>query len=109
VGCIIQVWQLRIIGLAVEQLSHIFVFRDCPIAMPTWMMHREVYTASEEIGRLRRILCVHTRAVGGFVEGPGVSEDLVFFYQHVARGGTFSKVDDVSRAFHPHIRSFPHT
>lgn len=76
--------------------------------MPTWMMHREVYTASEEIGRLRRILRVHTRAVGGFVEGPGVSEDLVFFYQHVARGGTFSKVDDVSRAFHPHIRSFPH-
>ena len=24
-----------------------------------------------------------------------MSEDLVFFYQHVARGGSFSKVDDV--------------
>jgi hypothetical protein len=94
-------------GLAVEQLSNIFVFRDCPIAMPTWMMHREVYTASEEIGRLRRILRAHIRAVGGFVEGPGVSEDLVFFYQHVARGGTFSKVDEVSCAFPPHIRSLP--
>ena len=75
--------------------------------MPTWMMHREVYTASEEIGRLRRISRAHTRAVGGFVEGPGVSEDLVFFYQHVARGGTFSKVDEVSRAFPPRIRSLP--
>jgi hypothetical protein len=37
----------------------------------------------------------HDGTVGGFVEGPGVSEDLEFFYQHVQRGGSFSKVDQV--------------
>jgi hypothetical protein len=62
--------------------------------MPTWMMHRQVYTAGKEHQRWR-IVCAHACAVGGFVEGPGVSEDLVFFYQHMARGGTFSKVDEV--------------
>lgn len=28
--------------------SHFCVSRDCPIAMPTWTMHREVFTAGEQ-------------------------------------------------------------
>jgi hypothetical protein len=57
-------------------------------------MHREVYTAGDELNQPCSARA-HARAVGGFVEGPGVSEDLLFFYEHMARGGTFSKVDEV--------------
>lgn len=67
--------------------------------MPTWTMHREVYTAGEQLEH-RVTMRPYAVTVGGFVEGPGVSEDLVFFYQHMARGGTFSKVDEVSCCFH---------
>eukprot|EP00921_Rhytidocystis_pertsovi_P009931 GHVQ01015900.1.p1 GENE.GHVQ01015900.1~~GHVQ01015900.1.p1 ORF type:complete len:717 (+),score=113.20 GHVQ01015900.1:166-2316(+) len=41
-------------------------FRESTVAMPSWWMHREIFYK-----------------VGGFVEGVGVPEDLIFLYRHV--------------------------
>eukprot|EP00927_Polykrikos_kofoidii_P071798 TRINITY_DN68008_c0_g1_i1.p1 TRINITY_DN68008_c0_g1~~TRINITY_DN68008_c0_g1_i1.p1 ORF type:complete len:413 (+),score=69.39 TRINITY_DN68008_c0_g1_i1:151-1389(+) len=51
-------------------------FRECPLFMVTWFMHRNVFDS-----------------VGGFSEvGTGTPEDLMFFYAHCSRGGRLAKV-----------------
>eukprot|EP00922_Rhytidocystis_sp_ex-Travisia-forbesii_P061568 GHVS01091228.1.p1 GENE.GHVS01091228.1~~GHVS01091228.1.p1 ORF type:complete len:688 (-),score=113.64 GHVS01091228.1:103-2166(-) len=43
-------------------------FRECTVAMPTWWMSRALYDD-----------------VGGFAEGVGVAEDLIFLYHHIKK------------------------
>ncbi|CAM9867567.1 unnamed protein product, partial [Phaeothamnion confervicola] len=52
-------------------------YRECTVISPTWMYRREAVWD----------------AVGGFNETPGAPEDLVFFLEHMARGGTVVRVD----------------
>ncbi len=59
--------------------SLVYAFRDAPVPMPT-------------------VACTRTafNAVGGFVEGRGVSEDLHFMYAAIERGIPIAKVDGES-------------
>ena len=57
---------------------YLHMFQDCTLIQPTWFCHRDVFDA-----------------VGGYVavDAAGIGEDLVFFYEHLRRGGRLAKVD----------------
>jgi hypothetical protein len=69
----------------------VYAFRDAPLAMPTVACLREVW---EDVGK--------------FVEGTGLSEDLIFQYTAMEKGWTLSKLGGeplVQYRFHPKMSS----
>mmetsp|Transcript_24560 Transcript_24560/g.60700 ORF Transcript_24560/g.60700 Transcript_24560/m.60700 type:complete len:374 (-) Transcript_24560:40-1161(-) len=68
-------------------------FRECPVAMPTWFCHRQVFDR-----------------VGGFTKDAerAAPEDLIFLYQHLRQGGGLHVVDQclLTYRYHPECTSF---
>ncbi|XP_068086111.1 queuosine-tRNA galactosyltransferase isoform X2 [Anabrus simplex] len=76
-----------------DQLTkQIYTSHGPTVIMPTWFCHRQVFDR-----------------VGGFSEaGVGTPEDLVFFYEHLDRGGDVWRVDKdlVVYRYHPSATTF---
>lgn len=74
-------------------------YRECTIICPTWFMHRNVY---ETVSR--------ARGGKGFVEKSSkltrVPEDLFFFMDHLACGGTLAKVNEELVTYRYHTTSW---
>lgn len=61
-----------------ELKTQIYTSNGPTLLMPTWFCHKSVY-----------------HKVGGFNEsGQGTPEDLIFFYEHLDRGGELIKIDE---------------
>eukprot|EP00743_Colponemidia_sp_Colp-15_P009575 GILK01010472.1.p1 GENE.GILK01010472.1~~GILK01010472.1.p1 ORF type:complete len:360 (+),score=31.68 GILK01010472.1:36-1082(+) len=67
-------------------------FRECTVIMPTWFTTRVVW---ETVGRFDE-------------SGPGSPEDMIFFYRHIALGGSLVRVDKelVTYRYHTTSASF---
>ncbi|KAJ8718464.1 hypothetical protein PYW08_002701 [Mythimna loreyi] len=80
-------------NLTTKQLKiQIYTSNGPTLLMPTWFCHRSVYDR-----------------VGGFVEtGHGTPEDLLFFYEHLDKGGDIYRVDKelVVYTYHEGAASF---
>lgn len=75
-----------------ELKSQIYTSNGPTLLMPTWFCHRSVYLN-----------------VGGFDEsGCGTPEDLLFFYEHIDRGGELYRVDEelVTYTYHEGATTF---
>lgn len=72
--------------------SQIYTAFGPTVVMPTWFCHREVFDK-----------------VGGFSErGKGTPEDLIFFYDHLRKGGKIIKVEEdlLLYRYHPAATTF---
>ena len=64
-------------------------FRECPLLMPTWFLHRAAFDA----GRGFRV---------------EKCEDLLFLHGHVARGGALHRCDEVLVEYRYHAAAATH-
>ncbi|XP_075034291.1 queuosine-tRNA galactosyltransferase isoform X2 [Mixophyes fleayi] len=80
-------------GLTPEQLiTQVFTSHGPTVIMPTWICSREWF-------------CY----VGQFVEdGQGTPEDLLFFYEHLRKGGGVHRVDECLLQYRYHERAATH-
>lgn len=62
-GSLIQARQARDVEAVTIRVTLVSDLRDCPIAMPTWMMHRELYTAGESLGNFSQSILMKRQLV----------------------------------------------